>query len=213
VQQSYPNITTGKAYKLDPKLADRVLQLEEEMFNWRSRHLILVLTLGYKPECQSYVTLGTIQADRDTLLNNRRSNRLLAGINGYVWKIEEGGRGGGLHMHLVLFYSSEHRADIHISQQIGEYWENVVTRGAGEYRNSNAMKDHHARYGHGVGTGQVDRNDDYKREALRTNLLYLTKDAQSARSGSSAHVRLFGTSLFPRPREVVRQGVGARSNP
>lgn len=194
----YLNVNAAWADCIDPKLAERVIQLEKAMFNWRSRHLLLVLTLTYKPEIKPYVTLEMLQEHRNTLFNNRRSNQLLAGINGYVWKIEEGGRGGGLHMHLVLFYAGEHCADIRISQQIGEYWKNVVTRGNGEYWNSNANKDRYERYGHGDGTGQIDRHNCIKREALQRNLLYLAKDEQLASKGSNPHLRMFGTSMLPR---------------
>ena len=177
--------------------ATRALQLEASMFNWRSRHLILVLTLTYKPEWKSTVTLDMIRHHRDQLLNNRRNNQLLDGINGYVWKIEEGNGSGGLHLHVVIFYSGDHRADIYIAQCIGEYWINVITQGMGTYWNSNAQKDKHAAYGHGIGTGQIDRNDLQKRLALQENLLYLAKNDQHVLTAVPPHLRLFGTSQFP----------------
>ena len=177
--------------------AERVIQLESAMFNWRSRHLILVLTLSYCREFQHLVNLETIRLHRDQLLNNRRSNKLLAGINGYVWKIEEGHNGAGLHMHLILFYAGEHRADCYLTRSIGEYWVNVVTQGAGSYWNSNADKAFHEMHGHGIGTGQIDRHDPVKREALRKNLLYLAKEEQEVVKGANSHLRMFGTSAFP----------------
>ena len=176
---------------------DKVILFEEAMFCWKSRHLILNLTLGYKPEFYHLVTVDTVRQHRDRLLNSRRCNKLLADIEGYVWKIEEGGNGGGLHLHLVLFYSGEHRADIHFARCICEYWVNVVTQGAGVYWNSNGDKYWHAMYGHGIGTGQIDRHDYAKREALRTNLRYLAKDEQHAPKGGNPHLRMFGTSELP----------------
>lgn len=175
----------------------RALQLENAMYDERSRYLILVLTLGYHSECQNIVTLDTIQQHRNQLFNNCRSNTLLKGINGYVWKIEEGHHGGGLHLHVALFYNGQHRADVHIAQRIGEYWKTVITHGMGTYWNSNAQKEHHARYGHGIGTGQIDRHDEIKREALRQNLRYLAKDDQCVKTRTSPHLRTFGTSQFP----------------
>lgn len=176
---------------------DRVLQLEQAMFESRSRYLILVLTLNYQEHYRHLISLETIQQHRDMLLNNRRSNQLLSKIEGYAWKIEEGQNSGGLHLHIVVFYSGQHRADIQIAQSIGEYWVNVVTRGIGAYWNSNALKGLHAQYGHGIGTGQIDRNDHAKREALRANLAYLAKDDQYVTSKASPHERMFGTSQFP----------------
>ena len=137
-----------------------------------------------------------IREHRNRFLNSRRCNQLLQEINGYVWKIEEGQNSGGLHLHVVLFYDGKHRADIFIAQRIGEYWANEVTQGMGGYRNSNADKDWHERYGHGVGTGQIDRKNEAKREALRQNLLYLAKDDQHVSTRLNPHERTFGTSQF-----------------
>ena len=177
--------------------AARAMQFEQAMFDSRSRYLILVLTLGYKPERQREVTLDLLQEHRNRLLNNKRCNELLQGINGYVWKIEEGYNSGGLHFHVVIFYSGDHRADILFAKRIGEYWVDVVTQGMGAYWNSNAAKDAHAEFGHGIGTGQINRNDDTKREALRQNLRYLAKDDQHVETRTSPHCRTFGTSQFP----------------
>lgn len=178
----------------------RVLQLESAMFNWRSRHLILVLTLNYRPEFQHLVSLETIQSHRDQLLNNKRSNPLLSGIKGYVWKIEQGQHGGGLHLHVILFYDGKHHQDVGLSMSIGEYWVKVITQGMGGYWNSNGDKDWHETDGHGIGVGQIDRHDSVKRDALRKNLLYLAKDEQVVDQAVNSDSRMFGTSsLYPWP--------------
>lgn len=175
----------------------RAIEFEQAMFERRSRYLILVLTLNYKEPYRNQITLETIRYHRDRLLNNRRCNLLLSDIEGYVWKIEEGENSGGLHLHLVLFYSGKHRGGVMIAKDIGEYWVNVVTQGIGNYWNSNADWERHERFGHGVGTGQIDRNDHAKREALRANLAYLAKDDQHVTSKASPHERMFGTSQIP----------------
>lgn len=175
-----------------------VLQFEQAMFQRRSRYLILALTLNYQEAYRPWITLEDIQLHRDRLLNNRRNNQLLADIEGYVWKIEEGQNTGGLHLHIIIFYSGIHRADVQIARSIGEYWKHVITGGIGDYRNSNAEKDQHARYGHGIGTGQINRNDQAKREALRINLRYLAKDEQRVTCKTSPYDRLFGRSLLPK---------------
>ncbi len=177
--------------------ANRALQLEQAMYDWRSRHLVIVLTLNYKPEFRHLITLDILRQHRDKLLNNRRCNALLQGIQGYGWKVEEGQTSGGLHLHVVIFYSGKHRADIQIAQSLGDYWVTTITNGIGSYWNSNAQKELHAQYGHGIGTGQIDRNDIAKREALRRNLLYLAKDEQHVSTGKNSHQRMFGTSQMP----------------
>lgn len=47
-----------QAQKADRNLS-RVMQFEQAMFNSRSRHLVLVLTLSYKPEWQDAITLDS----------------------------------------------------------------------------------------------------------------------------------------------------------
>ena len=177
--------------------AAKVMQFEQAMFDSRSRHLVLVLTLNYKPEYRHMVNFDLIREHRNIFLNNRRCNQLLQDINGYVWKIEEGQNSGGLHLHVVIFYDGKHHADIHIAKCIGEYWANIVTHGMGGYWNSNADKEKHARYGHGVGTGQINRNDHAKREAFRQNMLYLAKDDQLVSTRRNPRSRTFGTSQLP----------------
>lgn len=98
---------------------------------------------------------------------------------------------------MVIFYSGDHRADVRIAQCIGEYWVKIVTQGMGDYWNSNAQKDRHAQFGHGIGTGQIDRHDHVKREALRQNLLYLAKNDQHVEARTNPHYHTFGTSQFP----------------
>lgn len=176
----------------------RALQHEQVMFAHRSRYLVLVLTLNYQPAYRQWITLEIIQQHRDRLLNNGRNNKLLQGIEGYVWKIEEGGMSGGLHLHLIIYYSGKHQADVQIARSIGEYWKHAITDGIGDYWNSNADRDFHARFGHGIGTGQIDRNNHAKREALRINLRYLAKEEQQVTCKTSPYDRMFGTSQPPR---------------
>lgn len=176
----------------------RVLELEQAMFNHRSRYLVLFLTLNYQEPYRQWMTLEDIQHHRDQFLNNRRTNQLLRDIQGYVWKIEEGGMSGGLHLHVVIFYSGSHRADVQIARSIGEYWKHTITGGIGDYWNSNAEKDFHARFGHGIGTGQIDRHDYDKRDALRQNLRYVAKDDQKVTNRVGRNERMLGTSQFPR---------------
>lgn len=179
------------------------LALEANMYDWKSRHLILMLHFGYKPEHRSAITLKEIQTHRDRFLNNRRMNRLLRGINGFIWKIEQGEK-TGLHLHVLIFYSPKSQRDVFIAKKIGEYWVNVVTlRGKGAYWNSNADKRRHAKYGHGVGTGEIDRTADQKREALRENIRYLAKSDQYLLETEAENSHTFGTS---QPRKKKKAG-------
>lgn len=178
------------------------IEFEKKLFENKARHLVLVLTLNYAPEHRHEITLECLQKDRAKLFNNIRSNKLLEGVNDYIWAIEEGAV-SGLHMHLLVFYTSESCHDILIAKLIGEYWKKNVTKGRGSYWNSNAHKGAHNLYGFGSCTGEINFNDTKKREALRQYIAYMTKSDQFVRLKTSKKSRLFGMSV---PASKARQG-------
>jgi len=178
-----------------------VLELEEVMFSkerGRSRWLVLSLTLRIKPQFRRWVTPEMMQVYRERFFNARHFNKLMAGIKNYVWAMEQG-EDTGLHLHVILFYSGDHNHDEFIAKQVGEYWVNTVTEGKGDYWSSNQawLKRRYEKTGHGVGVGQIDWKDDKKREALRTNLVYLAKAEQYLMSRTVEHMRTFDMGQVP----------------
>lgn len=177
------------------RLETRGLLLEARMFEKRSRYLVLFLTLNYKPNYRDDITIDDLRRHRDRLLKNTQCNELLSQIEGYIWKIEEGKK-AGLHLHLLIFYSGAHRADVHIAREIGDYWESVVTRGLGAYWNSNADKKRLQERQVEIGVGQVNRGDIGCREGIRAIIHYLAKSEQAV-TGLPRHGRTFGMSELP----------------
>lgn len=182
-----------------------VVSMQEAMFEVKSRWLILSLTLGVKPEFRDRLTIEMIQRYRDRFFAARRFNKLMSGIKGFVWAIEQGEK-SGLHLHVILFYSPEHNHDAFIAQQIGEYWVNIVTQGNGDYWNSNdgKRKLFYEKHGHGLGVGQINRNDVGKRKALRMNLVYLAKAGQYLMIKGAERVRTFGMGRVPKKLKAGR---------
>lgn len=181
------------------------LDLEEQMFINSSRYLVLHLTLSYQKRYRDDVTLSMIQHHRDAFFRHVREypNSLLKGIKGYIWKLEEGTLSGGLHLHLLIFYSAERKADVMIAREIGDYWVNEATCGWGDYWNSNATKDKLARWG--VGIGQVNRHDYSKRESLQAFIAnYMTKANQVPKDRTEDD-KLFGARFLDRPRAAKRR--------
>jgi hypothetical protein len=133
----------------------------------------------------------------------------MSGIKNYVLTIEQGEK-TGFHLHVILYYSAKHRRDVSLAQRIGEYWANVVTEEKGDYWNSNARKIFHARHGHGIGTGQIDWNDELKRESLRKNLLYLAKASQYLMIKSAQRIRTFDMGQVPKKVKEGRRRVEPR---
>lgn len=185
-----------------------VLALEDAMFSeeaGRSRWLILSLTMRYKPAFRDEITIETIQQHRDRFFAARRSNTLMSGIKNYVWAIEQG-EDTGLHLHVILFYSTDHNHDEFIAKQIGDYWVESVTKGEGDYWNSNAagMKKVYETRGHGVGVGQINWSDIGKREALRKNLVYLAKAEQYVMLKVVEYMHTFGMGQVPKKLKAGR---------
>ncbi|MCV0437426.1 MAG: hypothetical protein K5880_02255 [Hydrogenophaga sp.] len=174
----------------------KVLTWESELFRWRSRHLVISLTLSYKEQFRSVTTLELIQEHLKNLLNNRRNNKLLKGINGYVWKIEDG-ISVGLHVHLLIAYSTQTNQDILVAEKIGQYWEAFITDGQGQYWNSNKNPKRYETLGHGIGVGQINHNDAERRDALRKNLEYLMKADQHLKQKGCARTHTIAMSRIP----------------
>lgn len=180
------------------------LDFEEEMFINRSRYLLLHITVNYQRKYRDDVTLSTIQDHRDRFFRHIQEypNALLQMVQGVIWKLEEGSTSGGLHLHLLIFYSAQRKADVMVAREIGEYWVNKVTSGRGDYWNTNANKDQLERWG--VGIGQVNRHDISKRESLQAFIAhYMTKANQTPQSRSQDE-KLFGVRFFGQLRTAKR---------
>jgi hypothetical protein len=181
------------------------LDLEQEMFSLSSRYLVLFLTVSYRKESWEFIRLSTIQGDRDTFFRYMESNNhsLLSGIHGLIWRLEEGGRTGGLHLHLIIFYSRDRHDDVTVNRQLGDYWCRVITEGLGRYWNSNAYKEDF-RDKYGIGIGQINRNGDPKRDSLQKIIAnYMVKSNQIPRERREDD-KLFGVRFFDRKRKRER---------
>ncbi len=174
----------------------RAIMWEKEMFEWRSRHRFISLVLEYQPAYRSQITPEIIQRHRKYLLDERRAVPLLAGITGYVWKLEEGNK-TGLHLHILIAYTTKARRDIEVGDQLGDYWVHVITDGMGSFRNSNIGLDTRG-YVKNITLGDVNHNDTSEREGLRELLNYLAKSGQYLKRKHSTRVRTFGMSQPPK---------------
>ncbi|MGG1946824.1 hypothetical protein AB1286_18745 [Trinickia sp. NRRL B-1857] len=183
------------------KNASNALALEEAMFSperGRSRWLVIFLSFSYKSKFRRWITLDDVQRHRERFFAAKKFNKLVSGIKNFVWKIEQGEK-SGFHLHMVLFYSAEYNHDVSIARQLGDYWENVVTKGKGDYHNSNADARNgvYDFRGFGVAVGQVNWNDTRKRAALRKLLKYLAKAEQYLLIKTAGNMHTFGMGELP----------------
>lgn len=146
-------------------------------------------------------SLPRARSDLAKFLNNRRSNSIFEHMVGHLWKLEEG-ETKGYHFHLFAFFDgSKVQQDAHLAKQLGEYWQNVITKGDGVYYNCNAHKSRYRK----LGIGRIDHDDDQLRENLLLALAYVTKADQYLRVRTDA-ARIFG-------KGVVKPRVSAAGRP
>lgn len=172
----------------------RFLMWEAELFRSRSRHLMVLVHLGYRPRRRQHVTPDLIQAHLDRMLD-APSHPLLKGIRDYAWRIEEGRR-TGLHAHLLVSYDTQRNNGIAVARELGEYWKRHATEGMGKYWNGNLdafiRRSKEARAG--LGTGKIDHDDLAARTGLRKILRYMAKADQYLTRKSGPKYRSFALS-------------------
>ena len=161
-----------------------------------SRLNIVRVDLGYKKEHKDNVTLEEANKNFKTMLNNKRSKpTIFDGMVGYVAK-KELGEDKGVHIHMLAIYDGQKvREDITKGTQIGEYWNDNITKGNGVFHNCNQnnYKDYKA-------VGIIEHNDKNKRKILDEKVLtYLCKDLQSVDSlKTNTKDRTFTRGIAPK---------------
>lgn len=140
-----------------------------------SRHMVLRLDLGYQKEHAFDVFTANAKADLKRLLNHRRRNKTLFGdLAGYIWKIEYGTE-RLLHFHVVLFFTHKNAMRHgYWAQQVGLYWQKVITKGRGSFHNCN----YHVSEYKKSGIGEVNRSDTVKIGNLLGAIGYFFKTEQ-----------------------------------
>jgi intein-encoded DNA endonuclease-like protein len=130
------------------------------------------------------------------MLNNRRSKpTIFENQVGYVCK-REYTEDRGVHYHAMFIYDGQKiQKDSYKAEQIGEYWNNEITKGKGSYHNCNKDKSSYVQNG----IGMLDHKDKDKREILDKNVIpYLCKD------DNNQSIAPISNSNNKRDREFVR---------
>ena len=169
----------------------------------RSRLIVIRLDLKYHPEQAKKMPVGQAQEDLKHFFDNMRSKpSLFDDLAGYIWKMECGDHGGE-HFHVFLFFTNDRmQNDYYRAQQIGEYWEEIITKGRGSYFNCNAPEYVNKFDKLGLlAIGRVEYYDDNKRFNLLTPLAYICKDEQSVRAKPKQKSRTFGRGEMPQVRD------------
>lgn len=142
-------------------------------------------------------------SDVERLLNNRRHNKLFEHCVGYILKIEYA-RDRGWHAHAVFLYDGHQvQNDSYYSNEIGNYWADVITNGEGAFWACNRAKSL-SRYPV-VGVGLIDHSDAAKRETLVNVVVsYLAKSDLFVQCKSFSGQKLFRMGQPPKVGAIKR---------
>nr|WP_321322413.1 inovirus-type Gp2 protein [uncultured Campylobacter sp.] len=145
-------------------------------------------------------SLEKINNDLDKLrLNSRSKPSIFKDQIGYIIKIEKGGS-DNYHSHaLFIFKGHKVRKHKYRAEQIGRYWQEVITKGDGAYYNCNTKE--YKKYNLDI----IERSDEDATNALKKNVLgYLCKDEQSIKNndGSDKKIKEFRCSAVAKKKKA-----------
>lgn len=150
---------------------ESLMQYIGGLFGRHSRLMIIRLDLAYKEKHRRGLTPDIIIQHRQALLNALNAGTFGL-MHGYASKLEMGRR-KGYHNHWLLFFDGDlGRKDTYIAMQIGQYWDQIVTGGAGSHYNCNARK---GQYQTNCFLGVVHHTDPVARRGLEKFAAYITK--------------------------------------
>ena len=165
----------------------------------RSRLIVIRLDLDYRRDPSEAMKVGQAQDDLKHFFNNMRSKPSLFDDHvGSIWKLEDGDSRGE-HFHVVLFFTNDRLSnDCHRAEQIGRYWENVITKGRGTYFNCNRPSEKAKQTK--LCIGRIEYYDDEMRYNLLYPLAYFCKDEQNIRAKPKQKSRTYGRGKMPPER-------------
>lgn len=172
---------------------------ENALFSICANLVVLRTDLYYKKELAIGIDIHEAIKDLNHLLANRRCNSIFRHVVGYIAKIEYAVE-KKVHIHLLVFLDGSKRlrtSHVHFAKQIGEYWIKTITKGRGDYWNSNARINDFIKLGT-CGIGPIHANDAEQRQNLRNIVIrYLCKTDQFFRPRNSSGVKLIRRGQFP----------------
>lgn len=159
---------------------------------------VIRLDLAYKKPHSNDVTLEEATKDIERMFNNRRSNSIFQDQVGYVCK-KEYTKEKGIHFHTYFFFDGQKiQKSSFKAKQIGELWDNNITRGKGSHHNC------HLNEYINNGIGMLEHTDEEKRKNLDDAISYLCKDEQDIEPlKTNKKERAFTRGTLPRSKGNV----------
>ncbi|KAA0929422.1 inovirus Gp2 family protein [Psychrobacter sp. ANT_H56B] len=156
---------------------NNLVSLVRNLTDQYSKLLFVMVDLKYATETSHHVTIDRFNDHMKKireLISNKKT--CFEHVQGYAWALEQGGKNGGLHCHLLLIYNgSERQRDGYLGKAVGEKWQSI-TGGLGTYYNWNtpANKQKYADRGL-LGIGMIHRDNPLEVENSQIASSYLAK--------------------------------------
>lgn len=183
------------------------------LINHYSRLLFIRIDLKYVKETSHHVTIEGFNYHMSKFreligkAKNCKPKSCFEHLQGNAWAIEQGGKEGGLHCHLLLMYDgSERQNDWYIAKEVGEKWKEV-TAGLGEYYSYHDKERKQQYKQHDkLGIGMIHQNNPIEVENALASALYLTKPSKNEQQLKLwlPNMRTFGHGIY---RTKKRRGL------
>ena len=183
------------------------------LMNHYSRLLFIRIDLKYAKETSHHVTIEDFNYHMSKFreligkAKNCKPKSCFEHLQGNAWAIEQGGKEGGLHCHLLLMYDgSERQNDWYIAKEVGEKWKEV-TAGLGEYYSYHDKERKQQYKQHDkLGIGMIHQNNPIEVENALASALYLTKPSKNEQQLKLwlPNMRTFGHGIY---RTKKRRGL------
>lgn len=183
------------------------------LMNHYLRLLFIRIDLKYAKETSHHVTIEDFNYHMSKFreligkAKNCKPKSCFEHLQGNAWAIEQGGKEGGLHCHLLLMYDgSERQNDWYIAKEVGEKWKEV-TAGLGEYYSYHDKERKQQYKQHDkLGIGMIHQNNPIEVENALASALYLTKPSKNEQQLKLwlPNMRTFGHGIY---RTKKRRGL------
>lgn len=190
------------------KTNNKCLRLIDDLFQRHSKLLIIRMDFAYNRDESQFQPVIHLDEDKillakndlkllkkhiKNLLNNRRHNKQLSEILGYILRFEYG-LDKGFHVHALFFLNGhKHREDITWGQLLSKYWKQITQqRGCTYICNMNKENYRHC------GIGLIHCKEHEKRDNLRLIINYISKTDQFFWFSNLAAARSFQISQLPK---------------
>ena len=182
---------------------NNLVSLVRNLTDQYSKLLFVMVDLKYATETSHHVTIDRFNDDMKKireLISNKKT--CFEHLQGYAWALEQGGKNGGLHCHLLLIYNgSERQKDGYLGKAVGEKWQSI-TGGLGTYYNWNTLENKGDFKMQGLlGIGMIHRDNPLEVENAVRVASYLTKTDKCEQQLKLwlPNMRSFGQSQFDVP--------------